>query len=402
MEGVRIVSVLSPQRPTVRPERGPYEGRILTLLRDYGPTSRTGLAELSGLSPTTITKIVAPLVARGLLRESVHVSPTRTRIGRPAVTLTPLPEAVMVCGVQLNDGLIRIGLADANARVRRVSRIEFDPKSKPADVLPLISDAVEAQLAQEPDRSCIGIGIGVPGTVDEEHRRVRLLVSMDWHEVAVSDYIEQRLQIPVVVEHNVRSMALAEARYGDHDADTLAYLFVRSGVGLGLAFKGHSFYGGVDRESYLGHTRVVDGGLRCTCGARGCLETVVSEPYVRRALARISKEQRAGIGVFEWLREEIADGNGLAVALQEDVVEYLATAVSSVVNLFTPGLVLVGGILSDAPAPLIAGLRERVRSRIFPLLRDDFRLESTDSGDDAMVRGVAAFALEALHYASER
>lgn len=381
-----------------RQERSPYEGRILTLLRDGGPTSRTGLAELSGLSPTTITKVVAPLIDRGLLRESVDTAPSR--IGRPAVTLTPLPEAVSVCGVQVSVGLIRIGLADANARVRRVSHVDFDPSATPTEVLRLISDLVENLLAEEPDRSCIGIGIGVPGTVDEEHRRVRLLVNMDWREVAVSDYLERRLGIPVVVEHNVRSMALAEARYGDHDADTLAYLYVRSGVGLGLAFKGHSFYGGADRESYLGHTRVVQDGLRCTCGARGCLETVVSEPFIRRALAQISTPERPDDRVFDVLRDEIAKGNGLAVALQEDIIEHLSNAVSVVVNLFTPGLVLVGGILSDPPAPVIASLRERVRDRIFPLLRDDFRLESTDSGDDATVRGGAAFALETLHYSS--
>lgn len=385
------------RRLPVGPTRNPYEGRILALLRDSGPTSRTHLAEVSGLSPTTITKVVAPLVDRGLLRESVDS--TACKIGRPSVTLTPLPEAVTVCGVQLTAGRVRFGLAAADARVRRVSHFDFDPELPAERVLDLIAEALAGLLAEEPDRECVGIGIGVPGTVDEDHRWVRLLIGMAWRNVPVSDYLEDRLGVPVVVEHNVRSMALAEAQYGEHDADTLAYLYVRSGLGLGLDFKGRSFYGGADRESYLGHTQVVEDGLRCTCGARGCLETVVSEPYLRRALARLGLDD-PGLSVFELLRDGIRAGNAEAVAMQDEIAGHLAVAISSVVNLFTPGLILVGGILSDAPPSFVAGIRERVRDRIFPLLRDDFRLEATDSDDDAMVRGGAAFALENLHYAS--
>jgi len=381
--------------------RSPHEGRILRLLRDSGPASRTKLSDVSGLSPTTLTKIVAPLIDRGVLRENVDDS--RTRIGRPALTLTPIPEAVTVCGVQISIGEARIGLADATCRVRRTSTLHFDPKDDPEDVLGMIADAIESLLAEEPDVVCTGIGIGVPGTVDEAHRRIRLLINLGWRDIGVSDLLEGRLGIPVVVDHNVRSMALAEARYDGHQTEALAYLYIKRGVDLGVVIKGHSFSGGSGGESYLGHTRVVADGLPCSCGSRGCLDTIASEPHIREPLASITGEDPASfpadMNVLQRLQEETMNGNPLAVALQEDILSHLANALSTVVNLFTPELLLVGGILSRAPEAVVMSLRERVRDRIFPLLRGDFRLEKANSGDDAMVRGAAAIALELLHYA---
>jgi predicted NBD/HSP70 family sugar kinase len=103
--------------------------------------------------------------------------------------------------------------------------------------------------------------------------------------------------------------------------------------------------------------------------------------------------------VFERLHDESRQGNAAAVALEDEIANYLAQALASVVNLFTPDLVLFGGILSSAPEHFVRTVRERTRGRLFPLLREDFRLERTDSGDSAVVRGGAAVALETLHYA---
>lgn len=379
----------------------PYRGTLLKLLRDQGPTSRTGLSEITGLSPTTISKVVAPLVDDGILRESVDNR--RSGLGRPALTLTPVPEAITVCGVQISVGTVRIGLADASAGVRIVESFAFDPTDDVVSVLERTAAKIAEILESDNAARCIGIGVGVPGPVDSLKRILRLCINLGWKHVPVADILEDRLGIPVVVDHNVRSLALAEARYGNRHADSLAYLYVRTGVGLGVAVRGEPFYGGLGGESYLGHNRVVENGDLCSCGARGCLEAVVSEPYLIRTLNRISDPVpddvvRTG-HILRTLHERAAGGDANAVTLEQSVVEHLAGALSNVVNLFTPDLVLVGGILSFAPDVFISRLREHVRDRIFPLLREDLTIERADAGDDAIVRGAAAVALEMLHYA---
>lgn len=379
-------------------QRGPYEAAVLRILRDGGPTSRSKLSSITGLSATTITKAVAPLIELGLLTEqAVEYSGP----GRPALALTPVPEALTVCGVQIGVGRICIGLSDGQLRVRKTHAYAFDPALGPNEVLDGIAAEVQGLLAQDSGTCCLGVGVGAPGPVNLARRTNLLSINLGWRDVPVSDLLELRLGVPVVVDHNVRSFALAEARYGAHQAESLAYLYVRTGVGLGVVVRGAPFYGGPGPggESYLGHTRVVQKGRLCACGARGCLDTVVSEPYLAAQLEAIRGSANPGTpDVMRELHQLAADGHVAARALERSVIGHLASALATVVNLFTPEVVLGGGILSAAPSTFITRLRDQTRDRIFPLLRDSLRIEAADGGDEALVRGAAAIALEVLHY----
>lgn len=390
----------------VKAERSPHDGTVLTLLRDLGPTSRVRLSELTGLSPTTVGKVVAPLVERGLLRESV----VRSRgAGRPAMALIPIPEAVTMCGVQIGAGGMRIGLADAAYEVRAFESLRFDVGDDPDQVIRRACEVARRLIRDAGGSTCVGVGVGVPGPVDADLRRLDIGIPLAWHggiqdawrHVSIADLFEQHLGLPTVVDHNVRSMALAESRYHTHTAETLAYLNLDAGVGIAVSVRGQVFRGG-GGESYLGHTRVAEGGERCRCGSRGCLETIVCEPYLRERLAAVpGHAATAGTdqdGVLETLRALVKAGSPEATAIENDLVEHLSAAMATVVNLFTPDLVLVGGMFGNAPDPTIGALREGIRERIFPPLRPDFRLARADVSPEAPVRAGAAIALERLHF----
>ncbi|NHA67164.1 ROK family transcriptional regulator [Phycicoccus flavus] len=380
------------------PQRSPHERSLLTILRDGGPTSRTGLSEITGLSPTTISKVVAGLVAEGLVTESVVGV---KGVGRPAVTLTPVDSAVTVLGVQIGAGTVTVGIGDAGYAVRHTESFTFDVGAPADAVCDLAARALEKLVAAHDGAPVIGIGVGLPGPVDRDRRRLKISVRLGWRDVPIADELERRLGLPVVADHNVRTMALAEARHGHKDVGDVAYLYVRTGVGLGIAVRGQAFYGGSGGESYLGHTRVVEDGELCSCGSRGCLDTVVSEPAVREALGRLG-DTGAAPGreeVLARLHDLARSGSRDAVAYEDTYVNVLAGALSGVVNLFTPDLVLLGGILATAPPQIVTSLRERTRDRIFPLLRDDLRVEQADPGDAALVRAATATALETLHFA---
>jgi predicted NBD/HSP70 family sugar kinase len=80
------------------------------------------------------------------------------------------------------------------------------------------------------------------------------------------------------------------------------------------------------------------------------------------------------------------------------VIDHLVNSMATIVNLFTPEVLLVGGTLSTAPSDVIERLRNGTRDRIFPLLRESLRVEAAEGSDDALIRGAAAIALEVLHY----
>jgi predicted NBD/HSP70 family sugar kinase len=377
--------------------RSPHEALILRLLRDEPEHSRTTLSEATGFSPTTITKIVTPLISRGLLTER---EAGIRGVGRPALTLVPIPDAVTVVGVQLGVGTIKVGLTDARANVRSAQLRSFDPAAPVEEVIELIASTVSSVLEADDGAPCLGVGIGVPAPVDEAHRRIVLSINLGWKQVPIADLLEARLDLPVVVDHNVRSMALAEARYGAHEVNSIAYVYVKTGLGFGVAVKGQPFYGGSGGESYLGHTRVVEHGELCSCGARGCLETMVSEPYILRRLAAIdpSFDPAAETNPLGILHEWASRGEPAAVELEDSIIGHMGNAVATVVNLFTPGLLLLGGIFATAPAPIVSAIRERTREQIFPLLRETLRVEPADGSLESAVSAGASVALEELMY----
>ena len=375
-----------------------YAGLILSLLRDEGPQSRSALSTATGLSPTTITKVVAPLLRRGYVRE---VGADRGGgVGRPAIILEPIPDAVTVCGVQIGVGVVRLGLADARAEIRRATAFTFQPSAPVGDVLDELSTRIRDLVSTDGGSRCIGIGVGAPGPVDADHRTNLLSINLGWREVHIADHLEQELSIPVVVDHNVRSMALAEARYGAWSRSDLAYLYVKSGVGMGLVLKGEPFYGGRHGVSEIGHIRVTSRGTLCACGQRGCLETALAEPYLVARLAEVSGAASAhqqDEPILRLIEEEADGGNEHAADLLREVLRHLSTGLAVVVNLLNPELILLGGTLSAASDRFVDSLRARTRKEVFPTLREQLRLERPSLADGGIAGG-AAIALEALHF----
>ncbi|UBU17971.1 ROK family transcriptional regulator [Nonomuraea gerenzanensis] len=369
---------------------------VLRTLRDHGPQPRAGLARRLGLSPTTMTKVVAQLLDEGLVSEGATDGPG-TRVGRPSTGIRLRPDARQVIGVQVGAGTVRLGLCDLKARARDVRSFGFDVAGEPPErVVARIAEAAGVLAEQAGDR-LLGIGVAAPGPVDPGQRRNVLSVNLGWRDVAFSDPLERALGVPAVVDHNVRAMALAEARYGDTGgADPLLYVYVRTGVGAGLVIGGQPFRTGTHGVTELGHLRVAEHGRPCACGATGCLETVAAEPYLaeqaRVLLARDSADPLADLAAAA------EGGDGRAVAVLDEVVDRLATGLASAVNLLNPALIMLGGAFRTAPEPVFDQLRQALRARAFPVLRDAVQVRRATLGPDAGVVGSAAVALDRLFY----
>ncbi|MDP4502815.1 ROK family transcriptional regulator [Nonomuraea turcica] len=355
---------------------------VLRSLRDDGPQPRADLARRLALSATTMTKVVGQLLEEGLVTEDA-VEGAGQRVGRPSTGIRIRADARYVIGVQVGAGAVQLGLCDLRARVVRSASFAFDAEA-PERVVARIAEAASELAADVPADRLLGIGVAAPGPVDPEHRRNVLSVNLGWRDVAFADLLEAALDVPTVVDHNVRSMALAECRYGETaGADPLLYVYVRTGVGAGLVIGGHPFRPGAYGVTELGHLRVLEKGRPCPCGATGCLETVVSEPYLIEQLGRRSANPLA----------EIPDG------LLDDLVDHLTTGLASAVNLLNPELILLGGIFAPAPESVFDRVRAALRAKAFPVLRDAVRVERpTLGGEAAGVVGGAAVALDCYLY----
>ena len=370
---------------------------MLCALRDIGPQTRIELARHTGLSATTMTRVVAQLLEDGCVAEGETVS--RRGTGRPGTEVSIVPAAYHVIGVQVGVEFIRIGLSDLLGSCEHVGGFSYAAGTPAEQVLEQVGQAVVelCRTARVPRDRLLGVGVAVPGPVDPEQRRLLMPINLNWRDVPVSDLLEPIVGVPVVVEHNVRAMALAETRFGiGRGAGSVAFVYLRTGIGAGLVVAGQAFQGGVHGAIELGHLRVVEGGERCVCGGTGCLETLVSEKAVRRRLDKRGIDA-AGREPFEALLAA-AEGD---VDLRNDVdalTVHLATALSAMVNLLTPEVVILGGALSLAPDAFVAHLADATREAVFPIIRPAVNLQRASLGMDAGVNGGATAALDHFFY----
>ena len=371
--------------------------QVLCLLRDEGALPRITLARLTGLSPTSITRVVNQLISEGIVAEGATISPTR--LGRPATEVALRPDSRFVVGAQIGVGSVSVGLVDLLGRPVDVETFSFARASRPEEVLRLVATFINGFVDRHGRDNILGVGVAAPGPVDAERRRLLLPIHLQWEDVAVADVLEPLLRLPVTVEHNVRAMALAESRFGlGKGTAAVAFVYLRTGLGAGLVVDGQPFSGGVHGALELGHMRTSDRGLPCVCGGSGCLETVVSDRALRaRAL-------RAGVDVdheespLAALVDAAARGSEDAERAVSEVVSQMAIGLSAMASLLNPDVFFLGGAFADMPADFLHRLREQTSAALFPVLRSSLRVEATSLGADAGVIGGGSAALDRYLY----
>ena len=218
-------------------------------------------------------------------------------------------------------------------------------------------------------------------------------------EVAIADVLERELGAPVHAEHNVRAMALAEAHYADvppsgrHRASSLAYVYLRKRLGLGLVMHGSVSRGGAHGVSELGHIQVDPSGPRCPCGNRGCLETLTSTVHLR---ARLEAAGADLTGVDDLDILTVVDA-ARGTPVHDEFIGRMAQGLSIVANLTGPDAIVLGGSFAAAPDRLFDDLAVATAAATFPLVRPSVvirRARLVEGG----VAGAAAVALDATVY----
>ncbi len=388
---------------------------LLTLLR-HDVVSRVQLAEITGLSTTTITNLIAELLAQGIVAEEGTEPPTSHRsVGRPRTALHLIPEARCVVGVHFGVGTIRVCVSDLRARPLDALFLEH-PLDKPAEaVLEDVARAVQTVVARNSAaQRLLGMGVGASGLVDPTAGINVIAPNLGWHNVPIRDWLAQRLNLPVYVDNNVRGMALAEALFGSgQGVDALAFVYARIGVGAGFVVGGKLYHGGGAGAGEIGHTTLLsENGEPCRCGNVGCLETLVSElAIVRRAeiLARqepqstLARSLRHAEGApIERIFAAARMGDPTTRALLNDVAHHMGIALANLVNVFNPELIVLGGIFAQGADLMLSTVESTMRRRAFANLGERVRLQTTsfDQQQVGMI-GAAALALNAFFYQRE-
>jgi predicted NBD/HSP70 family sugar kinase len=360
---------------------------VLRLIASGGPIARTHIARRLGLSPATVTSVTRELLDQGLLRVAERAP---SNGGRPALLLEIVGAAANAFGVKVApDHLVgvRVNL-DADVLERFEEPLDCTAPDSPERIGDALARWLGGGSSSYPP--LLGVGLGVPGISDALGKTVDSPM-LGWRDLPLATQLEERIGVPVLVDNDVNTLAIAERLYGrGRNVDHFLTVTLGRGIGLGIVADGDIYHGYAGGAGEFGHVSVREDGPRCTCGKRGCLETVAADP------ALVSRARREGLipartGI-ERLRKIADEGSEPARALFAEAAATLARAVANLVNVLSPQLVLVSGEGVQAWRHMATAFDESLRNHLFPPLAGV--VVEVDPWDDAKwAVGAAALVL---------
>lgn len=369
--------------------------RILEVLFRHGPISRAEISKITGLTPPTITALANELFHEGLLEEA-GIQDDRTTVGRKRISLRLLPDSRLAIGVEIGVNNLLLGLVNLEGRIikdRSVALDSAEPDVVIAGTLRAVNELTEGLL---PGR-IIGLGVGATGLVDSVAGNVRHSPNLNWRNVPLRSRLEQALSFPVVIDNNVRLMALGENMFFHNrgDVSRLALVHAGYGIGCGITINGQLYYGRSFGAGELGHTVLVPDGPVCSCGKKGCLEAVASG---RAMTALHARKTGCALPIYrEALRELLAAGDrgdGIALEILRDAGAYMGLALANLSSLLAPDLIVIHGGVFDSSV-YTQRMLEQIRT--YRLGDDDVvPVERSRKRDDLVILGAGALTIQSV------
>lgn len=311
---------------------------VLAHIAANGPVSRADLARALNLSSAMASVVTKQLMDEGLLLELDEFAPAQR--GRPARLLGLSATAGHAVGIKLGrDHVTMVELAiDSPLAIRSASE-PLDPSS--AAYLPDLVAMIQRFVSGATSR-LLGIGVGVPGTVDRQDSGVVDAPPLGMTAVPLGQILRQALGIPVIVENNINALAVAERLFGiGRHHGTFIVLAVGDEIGTAAIVDGMLVRGSNGAAGDLAHVRVVADGAECECGNTGCLQAVIGpDALVSAARARGVIGDRATITALG----AAADAGGAeAQAVFGEAGHVLGSTLAVVAQTLDPEVIIVLG-----------------------------------------------------------
>lgn len=361
---------------------------VAEALRARGPMSRADLSRVTGISPTTISSAVTPLLQAGLIEET---DAPITGPGRPGRILQLASAATQVIGVSVEPEWCEVVVGGINGVLHAGRGARFPTPNSYTLLLAEIERHARACM-DSPGARTLGLGLSLPGMIDPTGDRT--VFSPNLHQTddqRPGRDLHDRLGIEVVVVQESDALCLAERNI--HKTDDLAVLDCVGGMGVGVLANGRLLHRHLGLPRELGHVTVVRDGELCGCGNRGCLETVATD----MALARAVSLRLGRVLTMEEICQEVRQGRLDIRPELDQMLGYLAIAVAAVANLFAPPLIIVHGRVLELGPDLQEELAHRSRLRELAPMRERCRLHrSVTTKAQGAVAGILDHIFESL------
>ena len=245
------------------------------------------------------------------------------------------------------------------------------------------------------------IGIAAAGQIDKNSGTIIFSPNLGWHNAPLKKDMEKIFDAEVVIENDVNAATFGEWKFGLKERSrNVIGVFVGTGIGGGIIIDGRIYRGFSNVGGEIGHMIVNPHGYRCNCGNSGCFEAYCGGSYI---VDRVRKSIYEGYRGKIWdlvegnvdklhtghIEEAYLLGDTLCKSIWGETIEYMGAGLASLVNLFNPEIIVMGGGVINGSKQLIEDACTVMKKRAMKASLKDVRVERARHGDNAAIMGVA-------------
>lgn len=386
----------------ITPEQARLQNKRLILQTIYqeNGVSRAQIARITKLTRPTVSDVVANLIEEGLVEES---GTTDSGVGRKGILLQVIDDSRYLIGLDLARGDFSGAIINLRGEIKYQIKLPLESMDG-EKALQLVFNLLDTLIAKS-EKSLLGIGIGAPGLVDITKGIIHHAVNLGWKDIPLRELLQEHYQLPVYMANDCQVAALAELSFGNciNDSSNLVLVNTGWGVGAGIILENQILYGDPFGAGEIGHIVVEEGGELCTCGNRGCLETVVSTRGIVQQAKGLAQENpdsilnesisASGDLTFESICQAVREGDPAALMLMADVGRYLGIAIANLVGVLGGSHVLLAGDTACFGEPFLEIVRREMKKHVLRLTADSTEIGFASLGKNVVLLGASALIL---------
>ena len=377
--------------------------RIVRSFYLHGPLSIAEMTKYVEVSAPTMQSLLDELIEENIVKS---LGAGSSKGGRRPTLYGLHNKAFYVLSIDIGTHSTRYTIFDsANKKVMPVHEIPLLLKNDMASVEKIFQSAMALIKASKINpEHIVGVGIDMPGLVEREKGINHSLFNF---EEPIADIFSRLFNKPVVIENDAQAKALAEFRFGKAVGKKhVLVIQIGWGVGMGMILNGKPYYGARGFSGEFAHIPMVDQkGYLCSCGMRGCLETVSSGNALTRyaiegikagemtILSEMAKEKPENI-TSRMVVEAARKGDQFAIGLFSRIGFNLGKGIASLVQILNPELIILDGRLTKAGSYLVTPLKQGLQQYSFTKMREEMEITLSKLGEDSSLLGNAVSLLE--------
>lgn len=315
-----------------------------------------------------------------------------------------------IIGIDLGGTSVKLAILTTEGEIQEKWSIKTNILDEGSHIVPDIIDSIKHRFETHglTKDDFLGVGMGSPGVVDSEAGTVIGAYNLNWKTLQlVKNQFESALGLPFFIDNDANVAALGEQWVGaGNNNPNVVFMTLGTGVGGGVIAAGNLIRGVKGAGGELGHITVdFDEPFACTCGKKGCLETVASATGIVN-LSRRYADQYAGDAKLKQMIDDGQDvtakdvfdlakeGDDLALIVYRHFSEYLGVACANIAAVLNPAYIVLGGGVSAAGEFLLDGVRKVFAENSFPQIKESTQIVLATRGNDAGVLGAASLVLK--------